>query len=146
MSYPAQITILSMRHDTTLPPTLKQTYKSISKVHKLIRVHTHTHTKSTNTGQTHLHGTHTHWHPNILSELLWHPDHMCDVAAVSLKIKLGYSDLTVCSAKLCINTHTTAGFNDLSCLWNNSLLLKRIWGEKLPAQKRTDLIENFEYV
>lgn len=63
----------------------------------------HTHiSKSPKSSITH--STYLHKHPNILSEeLLWHPVHMCDVAAVSLKIKLGYSDLTVCSAKRRIN-------------------------------------------
>jgi len=60
MSYPAQITILSMRHDTTLPPTLKQTYKSISKVHKLIRVHTHTHIPNEPTQDKHTSMAHIH--------------------------------------------------------------------------------------
>lgn len=131
MSYRAQITNLSMRHDTTLPPTPKTNPQiSIKSIQTDPCTHTHTH-------QIHQHRTNTpplhtytlHRHPNILSELLWHPVHMCDVAAVSLKIKLGYSDLTVCSAKLCINAHTTGGFNDLSCFWKNALLLKRIWGE-----------------
>lgn len=102
MSYRTQITNLSMRHDTTLQLT--------PKTNPQINIKS-TQTDSTHTGQILLHCTHTrlyntylHRHPNILSELLWHPVHMCDVAAVSLKIKLGYSDLTVCSAKLCINT------------------------------------------
>lgn len=115
MSYRAQITNLSMRHDTTLPPTPK-TNPQINI--KSTQTDPCTHAHQINQHKTNTPPLHTytlHRHPNILSELLWHPVHMCDVAAVSLKIKLGYSDLTVCSAKLCINAHTTAGFNDLSC-------------------------------
>lgn len=85
-----------------------------SKVHK-----THTHTPI---GLEVTHNTYLHRHPNILSEeLLWHPVHMCDVAAVSLKIKLGYSDLTVCSAKRRINAGLlmiSAVSKIMPCYWN----------------------------
>ncbi len=148
MSYHAQLTNLSMRHDTTLPPT--------PKTNPQINIKS-TPTDSTHTGQTQLHRTHTrlyntylHRHPNILSELLWHPVHMCDVAAVSLKIKLGYSDLTVCSAKLCINTLQVLMISAVSgimlCYWNVfsekncSHKSKRIWLKTLDVCIKTDLI------
>ncbi len=70
MSYHAQLTNLSMRHDTTLPPTPKTTRKSISKVHQLIP-----HTRDKHNSITHIHACTTHIchrHPDILSELLWH--------------------------------------------------------------------------
>ncbi len=118
--YRAQITNLSMRPDTTLQP--------IPKTNPQINIKS-TQTDSTHTGQTQLHRTPTslyntylHRHPKILSELPWHPVHMCDVAAVSLKIKLGYSDLTVCSAKLRINTLQVLMISAVSeimlCYWN----------------------------
>lgn len=135
MSYRAQITNLSMRHDTTLSPTPK-TNPQINI--KSTQTDPCTHARQINQHRTNAPPLHTytlHRHPNILSELLWHPVHMCDVAAVSLKIKLGYSDLTVCSAKLCINAHTTAGFNDLSCFWKKMLCYWNAFGEKNCSHK-----------